>query len=703
MRNQHLIDMLESGDVEVRREAARTLAQYPAMLAIMERDERDISGAIGPLAVVLFDEDAEVRKQAANALHAAQRDRQDISAAILALVRCLSDERVDLRRSASLILRDAVVEGWDAGPYESQLGTLLTDPVDEVKWGSADALTHHFAAQGRWDEVADLLNHADPDVAQETAGTLASFYLKFHYETVVPDLIALLGTDSVELRLVASKAVVHRPRHAADLAVAIPVLLDCLSDEEARIRRTAIRALDSAIAGFFRQRPTIGERDELTLADWEHLAPVTGALPAIERALADENGEVQVGAVEALATFLAALPVSAINRYEQYIKLIYKQLRTRHNGAKRKAAEALTLQWVRAARWDELLSLLGGSRVVKRRVLNTLAGNEAIRTLGFAPLVPAILEILSDPDGDLRNVAQRALEMVDANQVLGPLESEPLDTEARRNLLKRVRGKVHCQSLDPLKVELEATSVTDRIAFLTAQLDHKTPAVRAWAAESLWWIGQSADISAVIPQLVRLLDDPDPSTRCQVAQALGDAARYGSIGQAHAQLSQLIHDGSAEVRKMAFRALEMSAGAGRVLDEVLPALFKTLRADPDEESRGEAAVVVSAASRSSDLGAFVPDLAAALGDDLQRVRFYTARALHYVAEGGASIQLAIPALAKAIEDERTVASWAAAALVLYAADAARAAEVLDATRTLDSRRRQVARVVRACEKRLKGR
>ena len=63
MHNQHLIRKLESGDVEARREAARTLAQYPAMQDIMERDERDISDAIDPLAVVFFDEDAEVRKR----------------------------------------------------------------------------------------------------------------------------------------------------------------------------------------------------------------------------------------------------------------------------------------------------------------------------------------------------------------------------------------------------------------------------------------------------------------------------------------------------------------------------------------------------------------------------------------------------------------------------------------------------------------
>ena len=68
MSNQHLIRKLESDDVASRREAAETLAQYPSMGAIMERDERDISDAIAPLALVLCDEDIEVRKYAARAI-----------------------------------------------------------------------------------------------------------------------------------------------------------------------------------------------------------------------------------------------------------------------------------------------------------------------------------------------------------------------------------------------------------------------------------------------------------------------------------------------------------------------------------------------------------------------------------------------------------------------------------------------------------
>jgi HEAT repeat protein len=338
--------------------------------------------------------------------------------------------------------------------------------------------------------------------------------------------------------------------------------------------------------------------------------------------------------------------------------------------------------------------------VGKRLVLNTLSGNETIRALGFGPLVPTILRMLSDPDGDLRYAAQTALERVEASELLAPLESEPLDTEARRELLKKVRGQVHRESLDALKSELKGKSAADRMALLTAHLDHKTHAVRAWAAESLWWIGQTEDISAAIPQLTRLLDDPDPSTRRGAAHALGDASRYGSVGLAHERLMQLTEDESAEVQKLAFRALWMSADSGGDLAVVLPGLFETLRAGPDQENRGEAAVVISTASRGCDLGAFVPDLVAALEDDFQRVRFYIARALHYATEGGTDIRPAIPSLARALEDEQTVASWAAAALVLYAVDAARAAEVLEAVRTLDSRRRQVARVVRACKKQL---
>jgi HEAT repeat protein len=703
MSNQHLIRKLESSDVEVRREAARTLAQYPAMQAYMERDERDISDAIGPLAVALFDEDAEVRKHAARALRAAQSDMQDISAAIPTLVRCLSDERVDLCQAAVLILRDAVVKGWDATPYESQLGALLTDPIDEVKWGAADALAYHFAARKRWDQVAGLLNHADPQVAQETAGTLAEFSFRFEYEPVVAELVALLTAESLELRLVAAKAVAHRPRDAADLAAAIPVLLACLSNKEARIRLAAMRALDRAIAGFFRKQPRMLEGDRDAPAKGDIPAPVSAALPSVERALSDGADAVQAAAIETLATFLAAQPVSELDRYERLVQLVKERLQSGHDGVRKRAAEALTVQWLRAGRWEDVLALLVGQhKIVKRQVLNTLSRNETIRALGFTPLVPAILEMLSDPDGDLRYAAQTALERVDANILLEPLESALMDTPARRELLKEVRGTVHRTSIKALERELKGKSAGSKIAILTAHLDHKKATVRAWSAESLWWIGQGEDISAAIPQLIQLLDDPDPSARCAAAQALGDAARYGSIGEAHQRLTELTGDASAEVRKVAFRALSMSADSGGDLCAVLPSLCDTLRADPDPENRGEAAVVISTASRSCDLGAMVPDLIAALEDDFQRVRFYMARALHYTAKRGIDIQQAIPLLTRCLEDEQTVASWAVEALIVYATDATRAAKVLKAVRALGSQGGEAVRVIDACEVRLKG-
>jgi HEAT repeat protein len=699
MSNEDLIRKLTSRDVKARRAAAETLARYPAMGALMERDERDISDAVGPLAVALFDEDAGVRKQAARALRAAQRDQQDITAAMPALVRGLSDRRVDVRRGAALILRDAIVKGLDATPFEARLAARLADASDEVKWAAADALAYHYAARERWREVAKLLRHADPDVSQETAGTLAEFWFRFDYRPVAADLVALLSAASLELKLVAAKALVHHPRDTADLAAAFPVLLAQTGHEEARIRKLAVEALGMGISRTFRLQPHTGERERLDPADL-----VTGALPAIEGAVSDPEGAIQAAAIEALVTYVAALPVGELNRTGGLVTLFEERLRSPHERVQRKAAEALTLHRVRAGQWDRLRALLaGGGKAVQRQILNTLAGDERIRGLGFGPLVPAILDMLSDPDGDLRYAAQRALARVDAAELLGPLEAGPLDTEARRTLLKEVRAQVHRRSLKALKGALEGKSAADRIPLLVAYLGHKKPAVRAWAAESLWWIGQSEDISAAIPPLTRLLHDPDPSARREAAQALGDAAKSGSIQAAHARLVDLTGDASAQVRELAFRALWMSADyGGGDLSAELPALFRILGSDPDAENRGEAAVIISTASRGHDLGAFVPDLVAALEDDFQRVRFYVARALHYAAKGGADIQPAVPALVEALEDEETVASWAVEALLVYAGDAARAAEVLEAARALDGSRPPVVKVVRACEARIQG-
>ncbi len=704
MSHQFLIDKLESDDVDARREAARTLAMYPSRADIMERDERDISDAIGPLAVALFDEDAEVRKHAAQALGAAHRDRQDISPAIPALVQCLSDERVDLRRSASLILRDAVVKSWDATPYESQLGALLEDPIDEVKWGAADALAYHFAAQKRWSEVAGLLNHADPAVAQETAGTLAEFFFKLDYKPVAPELVALLSAESLELRLVAAKAVAYRPRNTSDLAATLLVLFDCLSHKEARIQKTAIQVLDRAIAGFFRQHPQIQKKDQLDPSDWENLAPVTSALPAIEHALSDQESVIQAACIKTLATFLAALPVSEIDRYERFPRLFKKRLRARATDVKKEATKALTLHWVRTEQWDELLALLTRRpKAVKRQALHSLSNDEAIRELGFAPLVPTILDILSGTDSDLRYAARGALEKINATELLTLLESRPVDTETHRDLLKKVREKVHRKLLKELEAKFKDKSIADGITFLTRHLVHEERAVRVWAAGSLRWIAQTQDISVAVPQLVQLLDDPDPITRYEAAQALGGATRHSSIEQAYEPLLRLTKDESARVRDIAFWVFERSADWGGDISTVLVPLFEVLRTDPDEEVRGEVAAIVStAAAKDCDLRAFMRDLVGALDDTFQRVRFYIARALHYVAEGGGNIQEAVPALVRALEDEQTVAAWASAALVVYATDATRSAALLETISALDSRRKQVGKVVRACKKQLEG-
>ena len=227
--------------------------------------------------------------------------------------------------------------------------------------------------------------------------------------------------------------------------------------------------------------------------------------------------------------------------------------------------------------------------------------------------------------------------------------------------------------------------------------------MRAWAAGSLWWLGQGEDISAAIPALSRHLDDPDPSTRRQVASALGDAAKYGAIEEAHGALVTLLQDESAEVRKVAYRALSMSAEYGGAdLAGAMPTLFEILLTDPDRENRGEAAYVISRTSKQSDLSAYVHFLTTALEDEFQRVRFYCARTLHYAARGGTDIRPAIPALVRALEDEESVAAWAVEALLVYAANAERAGEVLKTVATLNSRGEKVDKVVRICQERLAG-
>ncbi len=693
-----LICRLESGDIEVRREAARTLAELPAMGAIMERDERDISAAISPLAAAFLDGDDELRTYAAQALAGAQRDAQDISAALPVLVASLSDERADVRRSASLILRDAVVKGLDATPFELQLDSRLQDATLEVKWAAADALTYHLASRQRWDELADLLGHPDPDVAQETAGTLAEFWFRFDYRPVMPALVALLTADHPELRLVAAKAVVVRPQSVEDLVAAVPVLLEALDSAEHRIQIAALRSAKDATRTFLNLQPQL--QREL---DPEALAPITPLLPHVLRLLSAEKAALQVAAIEFVQVFLEGLPVSAHPGYREMIELVERQLYSAPPAIAKAAAQCLTIQWVRSQRWGALLKVLARAEsAVKRAVLNTLAWDDAVQEFDFAPLAPAVLGILVGPESGLHYVAQNALGRLEPNRLLEQLESEPLNTEAQRELIEEVRAKIHSQRLTELKRELENTTGADAIDYLMKHLRDPERAVCCWAAERLWWIAQTQDTSAAIPGLTRLLDDPDPVARCAGATALGDTARHGSIQEAHLSLAQLVQDHSSRVRALAFRALWMSAEQGGDLTAVLPTLCDVLHTAPSPEDRSEAGHVLGQAAQAGcSLQPAVTALVSALSDDHERVRFYAARAFYYAAQGGAEIREAIPALARTLLDQhKPAADWAVAALEYYAANALQARETLDALRSLDSDHKRVKKVLKACQNRL---
>jgi HEAT repeat protein len=704
LSNRRLVEKLQSDDLATRRSAARSLAEIPATLGITERDERDISDAIDALAVALFDEDEEVRRHAASALASARRDRQDISDAMPALLQCLADPREDLRRAAILILRDAVVDGMDGAPYEEQIIPLLEDPVQEVQWAAADALTFHWASRGNWERVGELLRHADPDVPQEAAGSLAKFYFRFHYLPVLPDLLALLAAESLELRLMAARAVTRRPREAADLELAFPPLLEGIAEKDVRFRVAAIRALEEAIARWLRLQPSFRRRSQLGSRQREKLAPVLSVLTAIEGALADENGQVQAAAVRAFGHLFLALPASESPRHQSWADLIVDALDSPHSAAQKAATGVLTRMWVRDGRWAELEELLHtASNTVKRQLLITLADRELVRTSNFAPLVPAILAMVTAADSDLSYPASRALERTKTAELLPALESGPIDSETSWDMLREVRGRVHRALLSPLKKEHKAGRTPGaRIAFLVEQLAHEEGAVRAWAAEALWEIALKDEIAEAIPTLTRALDDPDTPTRAAAALALGDAAKHSSIAGAFPELMRLTRDESGRVRKNAFRALGMVADAGGDIGALVPALGETLRASPHGESRSEAArLLASAAIGGAGLHDLVPELAATLDDDYHYARFYAARALYYADQAGADIQSAIGDLAQALLDqEHTVADWASTALEAYAGDARRAAMVLEAVNRLESDARPVCQVTSACEKRL---
>lgn len=384
----------------------------------------------------------------------------------------------------------------------------------------------------------------------------------------------------------------------------VPVIMDMLSDKDARVRSSAARALGNIGSEAKRALPALvnafGDQDESVYRTAEDalnkIGPATKeAVPELIKLLGHENSRVRSGAINVLANIepekTAAVPalVKALSN---------KDKRIRASSAK------------------------------------------ALRALGAAAssAVPTLIKAVADENESVRESAGQALyEIV---------------RETRDTLPALIKAVEHDNEwvrlwaawiLVSLKPAIEDTVAEDAILVLVKAFQHESVfyEYRDDVAETI----AESDIApaakkAAVPALTKALEDEDKGVRLEVAQALG------SIGtEAKDAIPALIKAWGDEDQDLQKRVSEALQKIGPAAKEAVPALTKLL-ADEKNEVRKNA--IVTLANIHPEKKAAVPYLVEALRDEDKRVRSGSAEALELI---GPAAKDAVPALIKALGDE----------------------------------------------------
>lgn len=217
-----LVAALKDSDVEVRRVAVQSLANYD--------DPRAIPGLVG----ALKDTDSEVRVYAAMALGNLGDDR-----ALPGLLAAMKDSNNEVRRSALSALRsmpskvpDEAILGAmgdsDAEVRQEAINLAVSRLQDHDEDEKTNADPRYIAAFGR------LLGDANPDIRQEAANGLGSAGLK----EPPAALLAASKDKSADVRHAVADALgsIASPK-------GVPVLKEMLGDANSDVRERAIESL----------------------------------------------------------------------------------------------------------------------------------------------------------------------------------------------------------------------------------------------------------------------------------------------------------------------------------------------------------------------------------------------------------------------------------------------------------------------------
>jgi HEAT repeat protein/beta-lactamase regulating signal transducer with metallopeptidase domain len=253
--------------------------------SVAEQDTNADTGVVDALIARLKDENAEVRRAAANSL-----GRLEDTRAVPGLIAALKDPEPRVRASVA----EALAQLEDNRAIVP-LADLLNDPSTEVRQSALDALSH-FETSLPSAPIVRLLSDPDEEVRHKAAHLTG----KLRDRSATGALAKLVGDPSSDVRAAAIQAIGELGDPAAAVAV-----VPALSDADADVREQALRTIEElkapiaegTLIGLMRDRdPDVRQKAASLAGD----RSIIGAIPTLRRMLEDPDADVRESAVDAL-------------------------------------------------------------------------------------------------------------------------------------------------------------------------------------------------------------------------------------------------------------------------------------------------------------------------------------------------------------------------------------------------------------------
>lgn len=387
---------------------------------------------------------------------------------------------------------------------------------------------------------------------------------------------------------------------------AIPVLIEALRDNSAKVRRAAA----SSLSGFAETLSGTSQPEEagstLAINVPSVLRP---AVPALIACLRDSNLDVRYSAAEALGRI----------RDQQAIGPLLNALRS-------KTADETAFSYT-----DALDKMTNANSFAQ--LINALkSDSEAVKQYAVAAMdkvvdaraIPELIKALKDPDVEVRKTAVKCLGKLNAREAFSGL------AEAVKDSNEQVRQKA-IFSLAQLRMP-------EALPVFIAALKDRSWRVRLYAAKA---INLSPDPSAV-PALLGVLNDPEDEVSNEVVSALNKLKRDP---QALPYFVRILKESKEDfVREYAASALGNTRS-----QSVVPDLVEALKDRDENVRRNSAEALGKICDRRT-----VPVLLSALKESSPKVRAAAALALYNIGD-----QSTVPDLIRALGDADFNVSFAA--------------------------------------------